>query len=448
MSTDAAWWDLPSGMPTWLQALFWLAFAAMVLTCAQTVAIAVAAVLGRRGQRRPAQRGPAAGSAESDFLWVFLVPALNEEVTIADSVARLQRIRATHKVMLVIDDGSDDGTAAVLAGIDDPALRVLTRHLPEARRGKAAALNAGYAHVRDRLLSDPAYAGFDPTRTVVAVVDADGRLDEDGPAVLAAHFADPAVGGVQVLVRIYNRTCALTRVQDLEFGVFGHLMQAGRARWGSANMGGNGQFNRLAALESVRAADGPWRDRLTEDQDLGVRLVQRGWRSVQENRVSVHQQGLTSLRRLYRQRTRWAQGAWQALALMPRVGAMPHPRRARLDAVVYLASPVLQLVVAVELLLAAAYDVASGTDPFSSHAAPLLVLLLPAAVAFVPALVIAGASRAGSTGRLPVSLGSGLLYPLYTWLLLPTLLLALARQLSGATSWAKTAREPLGATQA
>jgi hypothetical protein len=34
-------------------------------------------------------------------------------------------------------------------------------------------------------------------------------------------------------------------------------------------------------------------------------------------------------------------------------------------------------------------------------------------------------------------------YTLYSWLVYPSLFLALIRQLSGRTSWAKTAREPL-----
>ena len=57
-------------------------------------------------------------------------------------------------------------------------------------------------------------------------------------------------------------------------------------------MGGNGQFNRLAALDAVADDEGPWRDRLTEDQDLGLRLIGAGWEGRQELRAVVEQQGL------------------------------------------------------------------------------------------------------------------------------------------------------------
>ena len=117
--------------------------------------------------------------------------------------------------------------------------------------------------------------GVDRERVIVVVVDADGRISPDAPRFAAAHFADPEVGGVQALVRIYNRSGFLTRMQDVEFSVYGSVYQAGRNRAGTAGMGGNGQFNRLSALDAIVDGDGPWRHRLTEDQDLGLRLLAR-----------------------------------------------------------------------------------------------------------------------------------------------------------------------------
>ncbi len=62
---------------------------------------------------------------------------------------------------------------------------------------------------------------------------------------------------MQSLVRIYNRQHLLTWLQDVEFAVYGHLFQAGRDHWGTAGMGGNGQFNRLSALDDVANEEGP-----------------------------------------------------------------------------------------------------------------------------------------------------------------------------------------------
>ena len=82
---------------------------------------------------------------------------------------------------------------------------------------------------------------------------------------VAHHFADDRVGGVQSLVRIYNRRSPLTWAQNIEFAVFGFVFQMGRVGWGTANMGGNGQFNRLQALNEVAA---PGRDGV-----LGLSLI-------------------------------------------------------------------------------------------------------------------------------------------------------------------------------
>ena len=94
---------------------------------------------------------------------MFMVPALNEEVTIADSVARLRAVRATEKVVIVVDDGSDDATPDLLAAMDDPFLEVLRRDPPEARQGKAAALNNAWHYVHDTVLAAPEHGHRTPT---------------------------------------------------------------------------------------------------------------------------------------------------------------------------------------------------------------------------------------------------------------------------------------------
>ncbi|MEE8112639.1 MAG: glycosyltransferase family 2 protein [Acidobacteriota bacterium] len=77
-----------------------------------------------------------------------VVPVFNEASTIAEV---LRRIRETpyDKEILVVDDGSTDGTAETLAGIADPQLRIL-RH--ERNRGKGAALRTAFREVRGEVV--------------------------------------------------------------------------------------------------------------------------------------------------------------------------------------------------------------------------------------------------------------------------------------------------------
>ena len=367
------------------------------------------------------------------FRWVFLVPALNEEVTIADSVSRLIALPVKQRRILVIDDGSEDRTPEILAGINHPDLVVLRRDLPQARNGKAAALNHAY-----RCLTDIP----DRDRTIVVVVDADGRLDAAAPSFAASHFLDARVGGVQSLVRIYNRRHPLTWMQDLEFSVYGYLFQAGRDHWGTAGMGGNGQFNRLSALDDLADNQGPWRHRLTEDQDLGLRLIAAGWLGRQDLRARVDQQGLSRVRPLLRQRTRWSQGNLQALALRRQTAHAPVSRAARLEQLAYLHMPFWQGIVGIGLLA----DIvlwATGTTPIW-RGGPSWELGLFYVLAFGGTIMgcVAARARSGPLGWLWGVLLAQIYTP-YTWFLWPVLLRSIARQITSRGEWAKTEREPL-----
>ncbi len=391
----------------------------------------------------PYERSP------EDLLWVAMVPALDEEVTIVDSVERLMALDAPNRVVLVIDDGSTDRTPELLAELrarlPEGSLSVLRRDPPEARLGKAAALNAAWRHVHDVVLRTGPHAGWDADRVIVTIVDADGRLDPDAPRHVGAHFADFRVGGVQSLVRIYNRGHVLTWCQDVEFGIYGEPYQLGRTRWGTAGMGGNGQFNRLSALDSVvgEGDAGPWHDRLTEDQDIGLRLIEAGWLGRQEVRTTVDQQGLPNLRRLYRQRTRWSQGNLQAMRHLRRVARAPVSLPARLDMVAYLLNPVWQAIVGLSLVTGMWLFAFDGV-PFWTSAMPFWLLVVTYSLGFTGAVL---GTVARSARRTPWAWLVGLVvaqpYALYSWLLFPVLLRAALRLALRRDSWAKTAREPV-----
>ena len=319
---------------------------------------------------------------------------------------------------------------------------MLRRDPPEAQQGKAAALNHGWRHVSG-LLAQGSLGPFTAERTVMVVVDADGRLQPNSPDVASGWFAQPDVGGVQVRVRIYNRHRLLTWCQDVEFGVFGMLYQAARARLGTAGMGGNGQFNRLSALDQLAREDGgegPWRDRLTEDQDLGLRLIEAGWRCGQDNRISVDQQGLPGIRRLFRQRTRWAQGNLQAMSQLSRVPSVPRSFGAKVDLVLWLLQPVLQGIVGLAMVTSVVVWATRDIGFLPGNWVMVFVFYLLGFTGVVLGCV-------ARCGRGPINWLRGWLlataYAAYTWLLWPVLARATFRQLRGRANWVKTPREEL-----
>jgi 1,2-diacylglycerol 3-beta-glucosyltransferase len=292
------------------------------------------------------------------FRWHIFVPALNEELVIADTVDYLRATFPAAHVWL-IDDASDDATGVIgrTMAWADLHVHLVSRHLPAARTGKGDALNAAYAALNDWLP-----AGADRSSIIIGVVDADGRPAANCMDVCAGGklFGNPRVGSVQVLVRMVNRDDArpfldrgwlvnalghlLVRMQDLEFRVAISAIQETRKLTRTVGLGGNGQFSRLSALDTVSEVAGPWRGALLEDYELSLHLMLAGHRNEYTRDTWVDQEALPSLRRLVRQRTRWGQGTMQCGQYLRRLWNSPHVSTiGALEASYYLFQPWMQI---------------------------------------------------------------------------------------------------------
>ncbi|GAA3068247.1 hypothetical protein GCM10020000_60780 [Streptomyces olivoverticillatus] len=200
-------------------------------------------------------------------------------------------------------------------------------------------------------------------------MDADGRLDPHVVQAVDPYFDDPRTGATQIGVRMYNRNKGLlARLQDMEFVIYGDIFQSARRYIGSVGMGGNGQFMRLSALDTLCGYDGsgPWSDSLTEDLDLGVRLIARGWTNQHCTTAAVSQQAVLDVRRLVRQRSRWFQGHLQSAGLVPLI-LREVPTRAAVDLLYHLSSPVLILLTS---LMPLSFLVATGGARSSARSRP------------------------------------------------------------------------------
>jgi len=253
----------------------------------------------------------AGGCAPEDLAVYFLVPCLNEELVVEGTVREL--LSDPRARVLVIDDGSDDRTGELAAAVDPARVMIVRRELPDARRGKGPALNAGFA----RMLQDADVRGVPVEQVIVCVMDADGRLSPGALDQVLPLFSDPEVGGVQLPVRIRNRRGLLALMQDVEFWGLSAISQFGRVKSGTVSLGGNGQFTRLCALLSLNRD--PWQPSLTEDLDLALALAVKGWRLTTTPWAYVSQQAITSLKALVRQRTRWFQGHMASVQWLPRL---------------------------------------------------------------------------------------------------------------------------------
>ncbi len=115
----------------------------------------------------------------------IVVAAYNAEASIADCVRSLLELRYPRDLfeIIVVDNGSRDGTAAILASFGG-AITVIEEPL----RGRAAARNAGIRYARGE---------------VIAFTDTDCTVDPDWLAALVAPLVDPCVGvaGGRILAR-------------------------------------------------------------------------------------------------------------------------------------------------------------------------------------------------------------------------------------------------------
>ena len=276
-------------------------------------------VLRRHGGLRAQEAAEQDAAARAGYHLYYVVPCLNEGLVIGATVQRLLT-DGTKSRVFVIDDDSDDDTAkqaraAARAAVASHRLRIVTRRRPHAREGKGEALNAAFPLI----LRDAESRHLDPDRVVIAVMDADGRLSPGGAQAALPLFADARVGAVQLIVRIRNRSKLICKFQDVEFWTISAISQFARSLTGTVSLGGNAQFTRLTALQSL---DGkPWSHSLTEDLDLGLRLAAAGWRTTTTTGAYVDQQGVESYRRLMRQRTRWYQGHLSSIHRLPELWA-------------------------------------------------------------------------------------------------------------------------------
>jgi biofilm PGA synthesis N-glycosyltransferase PgaC len=227
-----------------------------------------------------------------------VLAAFNEEPVIARTLRSILTSDYPILEVIVVDDGSTDGTAdevrAVMAG--DP--RVVLLRQPNT--GKAHALNNGVAVA---------------TGDFVVSLDADTIMDSSTVTNMMRHFAlDPAgrLGAVAGVVRVGNRqTNLLTRWQALEY-----LTQIGIERSAQDALGAISIIPGACAAwrkEAIRDAGGYSNITLAEDCDLALTLHHLGWKVTQDDEALAFTEAPENVDDLLAQRTRWTFGTLQAI---------------------------------------------------------------------------------------------------------------------------------------
>jgi 1,2-diacylglycerol 3-beta-glucosyltransferase len=226
-----------------------------------------------------------------------VVAARDEQAVIRRLVDRLSALRypADRLLFWVIDDGSEDRTPELLSEMQTrrPQLRVLRRSR-DAGGGKSGALNLALSQLQGRWL---------------LVLDADADLQDDTLETLIPWAENGGWQAVQLRKAVANPEAnLLTRAQAMEMA-FDAVIQQGRlAAGGVAELRGNGQ---LLLREAVLACGGFNEATVTDDLDLSMRLLLEGRPIGVLWDPPVQEEAVLSLRALWRQRQRWAEGGLQ-----------------------------------------------------------------------------------------------------------------------------------------
>jgi peptidoglycan-N-acetylglucosamine deacetylase len=238
------------------------------------------------------QRTPRANFAEPISV---VMAAYNEEKVIAQTLRALLATEYKGDIdVVIVDDGSTDGTAAQVESVacNDPRIRLIEQE----NHGKARALQRGLAAAR---------------HSFIVFIDADTQCQRDTLPRLLEPFADAGIGAVSGHAKVGNLRTFIARCQALEYTCGFNLDRRAYNRWQCITV----VPGAISAIrkDAIDKAGGLSLETLAEDTDLTLSLHRQGQRIVYVPDAVAWTEAPESFRTLARQRSRWAYGTLQCL---------------------------------------------------------------------------------------------------------------------------------------
>jgi len=221
----------------------------------------------------------------------FLVPCHNEGANVEETIASLLEQDYPDFEVIAINDASTDDTGERLNKLAANECKLRVIHF-QTNQGKAMGLRIGALATSNEYL---------------ICIDGDALLDTHATRWLIRHFMDSSrVGAVTGNPRVRNRTTLLGKIQVGEFSaIIGLIKRAQRIYGRVFTISGVVAAFRKSALHDV----GYWNvDMITEDIDVSWRLQLAHWDIRYEPNALCWILMPETLKGLWRQRLRWAQG--------------------------------------------------------------------------------------------------------------------------------------------
>jgi cellulose synthase/poly-beta-1,6-N-acetylglucosamine synthase-like glycosyltransferase len=221
-----------------------------------------------------------------------VIPARDAVCTIGATFAGLAAQERAPDEVIVVDDGSADGTADRAEELNLPGVTVLR----QANQGKPAALNAGVRQAK---------------HDVLVLLDGDTIFEPETIGQLVQPFADTGIGAVSGNAKVGNRQGLLGRWQHLEYCAGSNLDRQilHALRCIPTVPGAIGAFRRAALTDVGGVSD----DTLAEDTDLTMAVTRAGWRVAYRPQARAWTEAPGTVHGLFRQRYRWSYGTFQAM---------------------------------------------------------------------------------------------------------------------------------------
>ena len=227
----------------------------------------------------------------------ILIPAHNEEKVIGATVASMLKLNYPKNKLrvIVVNDGSTDGTKKIVEGYRKHDQRVELFNIPagEGGKGKSRALNLGVKHV---------------SADVIAIFDADNTPEENSLRYLVAQLLlHKELGGVIGKFRTVNKNHnLLTRFINVETLSFQSILQAGR--WQMQSIATLPGTNFVMWGWLIRELGGWDEEALTEDSELSIRIYEAGYKIKYIPYAITYEQEPQEWKVWIKQRMRWVRG--------------------------------------------------------------------------------------------------------------------------------------------
>ncbi len=216
-----------------------------------------------------------------------VIPNYNGEKTVAQCIEAVKAMEYPEpKEIIVIDDGSRDSSAKILAKIK--GIKVIFKKKNE---GKAKGLNDGIKAAKGEL---------------IAAIDSDTFPEKGCLLKMVPRFDSEEVGAVTGLVRTYKPRGFIEKIQEIEYLIsFGFFQSVLADINGIMVTPGPMSLFRKKVLDEIGGFD---TTNITEDMEIAMRMQSRHYRIASAPEAVIYTVVPDRLSHWFRQRTRWYRG--------------------------------------------------------------------------------------------------------------------------------------------